>query len=291
MTFLPARGAAIAAVLVSLVAFATAQPARAQMGPAGLPPLSAPANVLPKQLETVDVEEHLGEMLPLDVKLKDHEGRDVTLGDYFTRGRPVVVNLVYYGCPMLCGLVLNGLGKAVGQMGYLPGKEFEVVTISIDPEETTDLAAQKRQSILESAGREDAGEGWAFHTAEAGEVKRLADALGFQYHWVEKEQQWAHPAVIFVASPEGKISRYLYGIEFPPNHLKLALLDASEGKVGSTIDRLLLFCYHFDDDSKEYVLFAQRLMRAGGAVTLAGLGAFLLINWRRSASRTRARKS
>lgn len=282
MTFRPASVACVA-LLVAMVA---AGPARAQ-APSGPKPLSAPANVLPKQLETVDVTEHLGEMLPLDVRLKDHEGRDVLLGEYFTRGRPVIVNLVYYGCPMLCGLVLNGLAKSVGQLGYMPGKEFEVVTVSIDPKETTELAAQKRESILELAEREDAGAGWAFHTAEEGEVKRLADALGFQYHWVEKEQQWAHPAVIFVASPEGKISRYLYGIEFPSTNLKLALLDASEGKVGSTIDRLLLFCYHFDDDSKEYVLFAQRLMRAGGAVTLAGLGAFILINWRRSASRTR----
>ncbi len=270
--------------LVALLALPAGE-AAAQMGPSGLRELSAPANVLPKQLETVDVEEHLGEMLPLDVKLKDHEGNDVLLGDYFKSGRPVVLNLVYYGCPMLCGLVLNGLAKGVGKLEYLPGKEFEVVTISIDPEENSELAAQKRASILEEAKREDAGEGWVFHTAEESEVRRLADALGFQYHWVEKEQQWAHPAVIFIASPEGKISRYLYGIEFPPGNLKLALLDASQGKVGSTIDRLLLFCYHFDDDSKEYVLFAQRLMRAGGAVTLVGLGAFLLINRRRNASR------
>ncbi|AKU92808.1 SCO family protein [Vulgatibacter incomptus] len=272
-------------VAAGLILAAIPSLAGAQRAPGGLRELSPPANVLPKQLETVDVEEHLGEMLPLDVKLKDHTGKDVLLGDYFQSGRPVIVNLVYYGCPMLCGLVLNGVAKTIGELQYLPGKEFEVVTVSIDPKETTDLAAKKRDTILELANRTDFGTGWNFHTAEEGEVQRLADALGFKYHWVEKEQTWAHPAAIFVASPEGKISRYLYGIEFPASNLKLALLDASKGKVGSTIDKLLLFCYHFDDDSKEYVLFAQRLMRYGGALTLVCLGAFLFINWRRSSLR------
>lgn len=276
---------AIRLVAIATAIVSVAGPARAQLGPSGLKELSAPANVLPQQLETVDVVEHLGDMLPMDIKLKDHDGKDVVLGDYFQTGRPVIVNLVYYGCPMLCGLVLNGLAKGVADLGYQPGEQFEVVTISIDPDETTELAAAKRESILEMANRPDAGRSWTFHTGEAAEVRRLADALGFQYHWVEKEKQWAHPAVIFVASPEGKITRYLYGIEFPPNNLKLAVLEASEGKVGSTIDRLLLFCYHYDADSQGYVLFAQRLMRAGGAVTLAGLGVFLFFNWRRSAKR------
>lgn len=272
-------------LLAAALSLVLAGDAQAQRPASGLPELSAPSNVLPKNLEKVDVEEHLGEIVPLDIRLKDHNGKDVLLGDYFNRDKPVVLNLVYYGCPMLCGLVLNGLAKGVGNLQYLPGKEFEVVTISIDPEETTELAAEKRQSILELAGREDSGEGWAFHTAEESEVRRLADAIGFQYHWVEKEEQWAHPAVIFVTSPEGKLTRYLYGIEFPPNNLRLALLDASEGKVGSTIDRILLFCYHFDDDSGEYVLFAQNVMTLGGAVTLAILGTFLFFNWRRSAKR------
>jgi len=280
----PGAITAAGAILALAVALAAA-PAAAQMPPGGLMQPSAPKNVLPSELEAVQVKEHLGEMLPLDVVLTDHEGRQVKLGDYFGKGRPVIVNLGYYGCPMLCGLVLNGLTKGLKGLPYLPGREFDVVSVTIDPHEDTALAKKKRESILEELGKEGAGAGWSFNTASEAEIKRLADAVGFGYRWDEKSKQWAHAAMIVVASPEGKIARYLYGIEFDTKNLKLSLLDASEGKVGSTVDRILLYCFHYDTESKGYVLFARNFMKLGGAVTLVVLGAFLVAMWRRSPPR------
>jgi len=265
---------------LSAVALALLLPLQAS-GQYGLAPLQGNANTTPRQLEDVTVVEHLGEMLPLDVRLTNHEGKVVTLGEYFGKGRPVLVNLVYYECPMLCGLVLNGITKGMKELDYLPGREFEVVTVTIDPKEGTDLAAAKRESILEELGRPEAGAGWHFHTAEEGEIARLADALGFGYRWDEKGKQWAHPAVIFFASPEGKITRYLYGIEYKPFELKLAVLESGQGKVGSTLEKLLLFCFHYDGDSQAYRI-AERARFVGGAFIVLVVGGFLAVMWRRS---------
>lgn len=240
-----------------------------------------PRNVVPADLESVTVEERLGDVLPLDLPLVDHEGRPVTLGDYFRKGRPVILNLGYYGCPMLCGLVLNGLTRGLKNLSFLPGREFDIVTVTIDPKEDTALARRKRESVLEELGREGAEAGWFFHTATEENIERLAEAVGFGYRWDPKSEQWAHAAVIVFASPEGKIVRYLYGIEFSPNDLKLALLDASEGKVGSTIDRILLYCFHYDPHAGGYVLFARNFMKVGGAVTLGALVSLILVLSRR----------
>ncbi|WP_373047092.1 SCO family protein [Vulgatibacter sp.] len=271
--------------LAALAAAGVASPAAAQQAPGGLMQPSVPKNVLPSDLEAVRVDERLGEMLPLDVVLTDHDGRQVKLGDYFDKGRPVIVNLGYYGCPMLCGLVINGLNKGLKGLDYLPGDEFDIVTVSIDPKEGTALAKQKRESILEELGKDGAGKGWFFHTATEVEIKRLTDAVGFGYRWDEKGKQWAHAAVIMVASPEGKLARYLYGIEYTPKDLKLAVLDAAEGRVGSTTEQLLLFCYQYDAKAGGYVLFARNMMKLGGVVTLVTLGTFLVVMWRRSPRR------
>lgn len=265
---------------LSLGALALLLPIHAQ-AQYGLAPLKGQSNEVPRELQTIDVEEHLGETLPLDVRLKDHEGRDVTLGDYFGKGRPVLLNLVYYECPMLCGLVLNGITKGIRELNYLPGREFDVVTVTIDPEEDTELAAAKRESILGELGRDGAEDGWFFHTAEEAEIKRLADALGFGFEWDEKGQQWAHPAVIFFASPEGKITRYLYGIEYPPFELRMAVLESGEGKIGRTLEKFLLFCFHYDSDSQGYKV-AERARVIGGALTVLVVGGFLASLWRRS---------
>lgn len=278
------RVAAILALLAGIAS--TARPAAAQSGMHGLKPLSAPQNVLPAQLEQVTVEEHLGKTIPLDLPLVDHEGRAVKLGDYFGKGRPVILNLGYYGCPMLCGLVTQGLLKGIKSLDYLPGREFDVVTVTIDPKEDTKLAAEKRASLLEDLGRPGAEKGWSFHTAAEADIERLARSVGFGYRWDEKSEEWAHAAVVVLISPEGKISRYLYGIEFSPKDLKLGLLEASEGKVGSTVDRILLYCFHYDSDSQGYVLFARNVMKLGGVLTLVSLGAFLLVQWRRSGLRS-----
>jgi protein SCO1/2 len=276
--------AAIGAVL-GLALVSAASPAHAQRPLTGLLEESVPKNVIPSDLEELKVEEHLGEMLPLDVILTDHEGRQRRLGDYFGNGRPVILNLGYYGCPMLCGLVINGLNNGIKKLDYLPGREFDVVTVSIDPKEDTALARDKRESILEELGRDGAGAGWSFNTASEGEIKRLAQAVGFGYRWDPKGKQWAHGAVIMLATPEGKLVRYLYGIEYTPNDLKLAVLDAAEGRVGSPMERMLLFCYQYDAAAGGYVLFARNMMRLGGAVSVVSLGIFLLVMWRRSPRR------
>jgi protein SCO1/2 len=247
----------------------------------GLAPLKGPSNELPQKLEGVDVVEHLGEMLPLDLRLKDHDGNDVTLGDYFGQGRPVLLNLVYYECPMLCGLVLNGITKGMLNLDYLPGREFDIVTVTIDPNEDTKLAAAKRQTMLDMLAKDGAGDGWFFHTAEQAEIDRLAGALGFQFAWDEKGKQWAHPAVVFFASPEGKITRYLYGIEYKPFELKMAVLEAGEGKVGTTLEKFLLFCFHYDSDSQGYKV-ARQALSIGGVLIILAVGGFLAILWRGS---------
>jgi len=275
-----------AAGAVAALALATAAaPALAQRPPGGLMEPSVPKNVLPSDLEEVKVVEHLGETVPLDVVLTDHTGRQVTLGDYFGKGRPVILNLGYYGCPMLCGLVLNGLTKGLKNLDWLPGEQFDVVTVSIDPNEDTELARAKRASLLEELDRPGAEKGWFFHTATKAEIDRLSKALGFGFRWDEKGKQWAHAAVIMIASPDGKLARYLYGIEFSPKDLKLGLLDAAEGKIGSPAEQLLLFCYQYDPNAGGYVLFARNMMKLGGAITIAALGTFLFVMWRRSPRR------
>lgn len=238
------------------------------------------AEGLPAALEAVGIEEHLGATLPLDVKLTDHEGRTGTLGERFGHGRPVILTLGYYGCPMLCGVVLNGLVEGLRGLKFEPGKDFDIVTVSIDPDEDAALAAQKRESFHEELGRPADRAGWSFHVATADQSRRLADAVGFEYRWDERTKQWAHAAAIFVVTPDGRVSRYLYGIEYPPASLKLALVEAGEGKLGNTVDRLLLYCFHYDPAAGSYVFFATNVMKLGGLLTLVGLGGFLLHLWR-----------
>jgi len=279
------RAITAAGVLGALAVALAGAPALAQRPPAGLMEPSVPKNVLPSDLEAVTVDEKIGEMLPLDVVLTDHEGRQVKLGDYFGKGRPVILNLGYYGCPMLCGLVIHGLNKGLKGLEFTPGREFDVVTVSIDPKEDTALASEKRKNVLEELGREGAEKGWHFHTASEAEIKRLTKEVGFGYRWDEKGKQWAHAAVIMIATPEGKLARYLYGIEFKPTDLKLAVLDAAEGRIGGVAEKLLLFCYQYDAKAGGYVLFARNVMRLGGVLTIAVLGTFLVVMWRRSPRR------
>ena len=238
------------------------------------------ADQVPAALAEVGIDEHLGAALPLDVKLVDHEGREVTLGKRLGHGRPVILTLGYYGCPMLCGVVLNGLVEGLRGVKFEPGKDFDILTVSIDPAEGPALAAEKRKNFHEELGRDPAKPGWWFHTTTADQAKRLADAVGFRYRWDERTSQWAHAAAIFVITPDGRVSRYLYGIEYPPNTLRLALLEAAEGKLGTTVDRLLLYCFHYDPGAGSYVFFATNVMKLGGLLTLAGLGGFLLYLWR-----------
>jgi protein SCO1/2 len=235
---------------------------------------------LPDELEGVGIVEKLGQKVDLSLTFTAENGYPVALKDYFASGRPVLLNLVYYSCPMLCTLVLNGQTEALRELAWTPGKEFEVVTISIDPADTFQLAQQKRAAYLTSYGRETGG--WHFLTDRDGNVKKLAQQVGFNYRWDDKTQQYAHAAALMVLTPEGKVSRYLYGIKYSPRDVRLALVEAAKEKFAAfSLDRVLLYCFHYDPQARSYVLFATNVMRAGGVAAMLVIGVMLFRYWRR----------
>jgi protein SCO1/2 len=243
-------------------------------------------NVLPQELKGVDIEEKLGTAVNLDLEFTAENGYQVPLRQFFKSGKPVILNLVYYRCPMLCNLVLNGQTETMKDLAWTAGDQFEVVTISIDPQERFNLAQAKKKWYLETYGRPQAAAGWHFLTDYQGNVARLAQQVGFNYKWDARQQQWAHAAAIMLLTPDGRVSRYLYGVRYKERDLRLALAEASEGKLGTVGDKLLLFCFHYDPQAKSYVPFARNLMRAGGAVSVLIFGAVLTILWRRERHRT-----
>jgi protein SCO1/2 len=247
--------------------------------------LFAAEEKLPRELEGIGIEEKLGSSLDLDLQFTGENGYQVPLRSYFAKGKPVVLNLVYYNCPMLCNLVLNGQLAALKEIPWTPGNEFEIVTISIDPMENWDLAVRKKSYYMEAYGR-GAQQGWHFLTDYQGNVKKLAEQVGFSYRWDEKTNQFAHAAALMVLTPDGRVSRYLYGIRFNPRHVRLALTEASEGKLGSIGDRILMFCFHYDPVSRSYIPFARNIMRAGGVLTILILGGILLLLFSRDRTRS-----
>jgi len=242
----------------------------------------------PEELKDVGVREHLGENLRLDeIELLDPETRQKRpLSFWFSSGKPVLLNLVYFECPMLCTMVLNGVNEGMKKLGWSVGDQFNVVTVSINPKDSPEMAAAKKQNYLKDylkaphdPGR--AHQGWSFLTAEEAMIKKLAAGLGFEYKYDEVSKEFAHPAVTFILTPEGKISRYLYGITYDPKNLKLALLEASQGRIGTVFDRLLLFCYHYEPLSRGYSLQAMKVMQLGAMGMVAFLGGYLLVFWSR----------
>lgn len=233
----------------------------------------------PGELAGVSVNEKLGEQINLDLQFVAEDGYQKPLRTYFQSGRPVILNLVYYTCPMLCNLVLNAQTEAIRKIAWTPGKEYEIVTISIDPTENYGIARNKKAAYLTSFERE--APGWHFLSDYNGNVARLAQQVGFGYRLDERTGQYAHPAAIFVLTPEGKISRYLYGVNFKPIDIRLALAEASQGKVGMTVEKFLLYCFHYDPAARSYTLFARNFMRGGGVVVLLLLGFVLFRFWRR----------
>ena len=227
---------------------------------------------VPKPLVHVGVDEKLDAPLPLALVFKDDAGCDVTLGSYFRPGHPVLLTLNYYRCPMLCTLELNGLVAAMQGLAWTPGDEFTVVTVSFDPRETATLARAKKQSYLIDLGRPSAEAGWHFLTGSAESIEALTKAVGFSYEYDRETDQYGHAAVVMTATPEGRVARYLYGVVFTPETLKLALLEASKGKIGTTWERFILYCYHYDANEGRYALAARSIMRAGGALTALVLG-------------------
>jgi len=243
---------------------------------------------LPKELEGVGIVEHLDGKIPLGLRFQDETGREVSLGDYFGKDRPVLLTLVYFRCPMLCTLVLNGMIDALKQIDMTPGKEFEIVTVSFDPTETPTLAKFKKQNYLTEYGRPEAGPGWHFLVGGEEEIRALTDAVGFGYKWNEEQKQYVHQAAIYVVTPDGRLSRYLYGVMFDPRTLKLSILEAGKGKIGSTFDQIVLYCFHYDASSGKYAPAAVRIMRAGGILTVLILGSVLSTLWVRDRRRRKS---
>ena len=242
---------------------------------------------LPKPLQSVDVKEHLGAHLPKTLGFVDETGRPVTLGDYVDGKLPVVFTFNYSDCPMLCSLMLNGLVRGLKELDYTPGREFRIVTVSIDPTEKPERALATQHRYLGALGKPEAKDGWHVLTGSENNVKAYAAAIGMQYTFVPERKEYAHAAAIAVASPDGKIVRYLYGIEYPPKSLKLAVLEAAEGKIGTPFDRLLLYCFHYDASQGRYAPMAANIMRLGGAVAVVLLAALLALLFRSDAKKRR----
>jgi protein SCO1/2 len=233
----------------------------------------------PKQLRGVDVQEHLGQKVPLDLPLRDANGRAVHLGDFFDGRHPVLLTLNYSNCPMLCSMQLTALVKGLKEVEWSVNQEFQIVTVSLDPTEAPEITQRTAKRYLTQYGRPEAAPGWHFLTGTEQSVHAYADALGITYRYDEKRKEYAHPAALVLASPSGIVTRYLYGIDFKPQTLRLGLVEASEGKIGSTIDKLVLYCFHYDSSEGRYAPVASRIMRVGGAATvLVMAGALFLLH-------------
>jgi protein SCO1/2 len=244
---------------------------------------------LPKALSHVGIDQKLNEQLPLDLEFRNESGEVVKLGDYFGK-KPVVLSLVYYQCPMLCNQVLNGMVSALRVMAFRPGEEFEVVTVSFDARETVALAAAKKRTYVDylpEDKRAGATSGWHFLTGDEMNIKRLTATVGFRYHFDEATNQFAHASAIYVVTPQGKLARYFYGIEYAPRDLRLGLIEASENKIGSPVDQLLLYCYHYDPATGKYGAVVMNMIRLGGIATLMAMVTLFFLLRRYSAARIR----
>jgi protein SCO1/2 len=248
--------------------------------------MSPPANTRPPRLENVGVEQHLDAQVPPDLTFRDETGATVKLGDYFGR-KPLILNLVYYNCTMLCGEALAGLASAMRLVKFDIGNEFDVVTVSFDPRETPEMAAAKKKDYVRRYGRANAAAGWHFLTGEPDSINALTKAVGFQYQYDAKTNQYAHATAIMVLTPQGRISRYFYGVDFPPKDLRMGLVEASEGKIGNAVDAVLLFCYHYNPETGKYGAMVANILRLAAAATLLIMGIFLFIFWRMDLSVTR----
>ncbi len=239
----------------------------------------------PRELEDVNVTEHPNAQIPLDLTFVDTDGKTVKLGDYFDGTRPVLLTMNYSNCPMLCTLQLTGLFQGLSHMKWNIGENFQLVTVSIDPKETRERARLTREKYLKIYGRPASDGGWHFLTGTKKNIDALANAIGFGYRYDPQSGQYAHPAVAFICTPDGHVSRYLYGIEYDPQTLRLALVEAGQGKVGSTLDRALLYCFHYDETRGRYGPAAVKIMRLGGVVTIFVLGGAIVLFWRREKKR------
>ena len=244
--------------------------------------------VYPQTLKTefpaeqqIDVIENLGKYVPLDAEFIDEDGKVVKLASFFESEIPTVLTLNYFECPMLCTLVLNGLAESLKNLTLNAGEDFQVITIDINPNEKTLFANQKKKNYIKGFGLENIKDDWHFLTGSEENIKKVADSIGYIYYYDAQRDEYMHPAAITLLSSEGKISRYLYGIEYPVKDLKLGILEASEGKIGSTLDKIILYCYHYDPYKNTYTIFATNIMRLGGIFTILFLCIMLVSYWKK----------
>jgi protein SCO1/2 len=264
----------------TLVAMAAAAVSAQSNVPGVNPSPGVPSSQMPKVLADVRFDQRLDAPLPLETRFRDEHGREVRLGDYFG-SKPVILAFVYYECPMLCTQVLNGLTTSLSVIDETVGREFDVVAISFDARETPALASGKKKSHLDRYKRAESGPGWHFLTGEEPAIRAVTAAAGFNYVWDERTRQFAHPSGIVVATPEGKLARYFFGIEYAPRDVKFALIEASAGRIGNAIDQLLLYCYHYDPATGSYGFVAMGAVRIGGVVTMLALMGFVVLSIRR----------
>ena len=240
------------------------------------------ASNVPPAMKDVTFKQRLGEQLPLDAKFKDESGRDVALGDYFGK-KPVVLAFVYFQCPMLCPLVMNGISSALKVVPFTAGKEFDVVLVSFDHRDTPEAANAKKHAHLQHWAVPETADGWHFLTGTESEIRRVASAAGFTYQWDEESQQFAHVSGVLVTTPDGRLSRYFYGVEFSPKDLRLALVDSGQGRLGSVVEELLLYCFHYDPSTGKYGAAFMNILRLGAVLTFGLiLGFVVLMRWRES---------
>lgn len=229
------------------------------------------SDVLPADIEDIGIEPNIQAQLPLDATFRNEAGETVRLGDYFDGERPVVILPVYYSCPMLCGVTLNSLIDTAKEMRWTPGDEYRIVVFSFDPRESPRLAKLNKENTLKEFGRDVPDDGWVFLTGDEPQIQRLTEALGFKYAWSERRQEYIHAAALMICTPGGRISQYMYGVMYDPSTMRLLLVEAAEGKVGSPLDQFLLYCFEFDPEEGSYAWRAIRLMRLGGTLTIIAM--------------------
>ena len=262
---------------------ALALPAAAQMKGDIIQLNTPPSSDRLPTLKGVGVDQHLDAQVPMNLEFRDENGKSVHLGDYFGK-RPVILNLAYYGCTMLCGEVQSGVIGSLKAVNFTPAKDFDIVTVSFDPRETPEMAMAKKKSLLLRYRREGAEQGWHFLTGDQHNIEALTKSVGFDYQFDPHSMQWAHAAAVMVLTPQGKISKYFYGIEFAPKDLRFGLIEASQDKIGTLVDQMLLYCYHYNPATGRYGAVIMNVLRVAGAATALILGGFVLIMFRRDPS-------